>query len=311
MSDHVTPAAHSGLVGGSTAARRVGCVGSLYMEAQVPGADEGSPYAQEGTALHELMATILLTGKEPEALLPFTFTKPDAPGEKGFSFTVDEQLFAEKGAPALQAFDDFVEAVEHATGKEFSFRVEQRVEFPGIADAYGTSDVVGVCDGEVFVIDWKFGRGEVEAENNWQLAFYAMGALNTCREFLGVGADNAGATHPVTCAIIQPMSEPVLKVWETDFFTLSEMADTLRASIAAARSQGPNAPLTKGDWCRFARCRAICPLHTVNLDRLAGLASAIELGKDAIASTAEAPDHDPWGNLLGDMLDLADDVEAW
>jgi hypothetical protein len=311
MTEHLTPEQHSGTVGGSTAARRMGCPRSLHLEKLVPCRTDAGVYAHEGTALHEMMALILRGGREPAELLPFTFTKDDTPTEKGFTFTVDADLWAEKGQPALDAFDGFVEQVEELYGEPFSFLVEQRVEFPGIPGAFGTSDVVGLCGDEVFIIDWKFGRSVVTAEENAQLMFYALGALNTCAGFLG------GDLHParaVTCAIIQPTSEDVLDEWQTDVGTLRAMGEELIEAVRKATTMGDAAPIAKGPWCKFADCKAICPLHIRDAEEMqakfARLQKRLDDETEARARDAAPPPFD-WGEALGELLDLAEAVEDW
>lgn len=49
MNQHITPDQHSDLVGGSTAARRIGCPRSFALEQLVPKDNRGSIYAQEST----------------------------------------------------------------------------------------------------------------------------------------------------------------------------------------------------------------------------------------------------------------------
>ena len=85
---HETPEEHSDVVGGSTAARRIGCPRSYALEKLVP-PDPGSSYAREGTALHEMMAIILDKDKKPEELLPFTFKREGHDVEGDWKFTVD------------------------------------------------------------------------------------------------------------------------------------------------------------------------------------------------------------------------------
>jgi len=54
---------HSAIVGGSTAGRLLACPASLARtRALPPSADAPSEYAEEGTAMHEVMAT-LMTGR--------------------------------------------------------------------------------------------------------------------------------------------------------------------------------------------------------------------------------------------------------
>jgi hypothetical protein len=255
MTEHITPVFHSSLVGGSTASRRIGCPRSYSLEQQVPEDNRGSVYAQEGTALHEVMALALEKDIEPTTLIPFTFTSK----HEGWSFTVDHDLWLDKGEPALKAFDAFVAEHEDRIGQPMRFLIETRVEFPGIPGAFGTSDIIGRCGPEIAVIDWKFGRGIVPATENKQLMFYAAGALNSARNFFDgmlLGPDTL-----ITMAIIQPMREGGIDTWTTNLARLDRYGHELRAAVEAIQTLGLDAPIQDGPWCTFARCKSICPLH--------------------------------------------------
>jgi hypothetical protein len=321
---NITPEEHSDIVGGSTAARRLGCPRSLHLEGLVPKDEGDSVFAREGTALHELMAVILQDGiDEPTSLLPFTYERKAEDGTVEWSFTVDFDLWDEKGSKALRIFDDFVERVETEWEEELEFLIEQRVAFPGIPGAYGTSDIVAKCGTEMFVIDWKFGHGPVEAEGNAQLMFYAVGAMNTCSAFLKHSP--AGEERPVTLVIIQPMLSDEPLVWETDTTELADMAQRLRVAVDVARHQKNAAPVAKGPWCKYARCKTICPLHNRDVagmsERMARaqarLTDEAEVAEvNAIAEAAgtptrrELPEFD-WGGLYAEMMSLVSTVEAW
>jgi hypothetical protein len=301
MTTSITPQHHSSLVGGSTASRRINCPRSYHLEQLVPADDRGSVYAQEGTVLHEMMAITLERDIEPTTLLPFTF-KTEKDG--GWEFTVDADLWADKGEPALKAFDKFVAEQEDRLGEVMRFMIETRVEFPGILGAFGTSDIIGRCGNEIFVMDWKFGRGIVPAEENKQMMFYACGALNTARSFF----DGMELSHdtPVTMAIIQPVRADGIDVWHTDMLRLHHYEIELLQAIEHIKQDGMEAPIKDGPWCHFARCKAVCPLHVGAArklaDRFADLKAATE-GK-------KAPPND-FPERLADMLDLVDMVEDW
>lgn len=299
MTQQITPDMHSNLVGGSTAARRIGCPRSYALEQLVPQDDRGSIYAQEGTALHELMAIALEKDIEPTTLLPFTFTSE----REGWSFTVDQELWADKGESALQAFDAFVADQEARLGDTMRFMIETRVEFPGIPGAFGTADIIGRCGDEIFVLDWKFGQGIVPAEENKQLMFYACGAMNTARDFF-LNMHIHPAT-PVTVAILQPARPGGIDVWTTTLLHLHHYEEHLQATIKTIREQGLKAPIQDGPWCKFARCKPMCPLHVGAAAKLAerftDLKAAVE-GKTPINNMPER---------LADLLELADLVEDW
>ena len=298
MTDQITPSDHSSLVGGSTAARRIGCPRSHALEQLVPEDTKGSIYAQEGTALHELLGYALEHDIEPTTLLPFTFTSE----REGWSFTVDADLWADKGEPALSTFDAFVAEQEKRLGEPMRFMIETRVGFPGIPGAFGTADIIARCGNEIFVLDWKFGRGIVPAEENKQLMFYACGALNTARSFF----ERMPLSHatPVTVAIIQPAREDGIDVWRTDLLRLHHYEIELQTAVQTIREEGEKAPIKDGPWCRFARCKAICPLHIGAARKLAD-----RFGDLQAALKGEPRQLNDWPERYADLLELVDLVE--
>jgi hypothetical protein len=270
------------------------------LEQLVPQEDKGSVYAQEGTACHELMAVALERDVEPTSLLPFTFTSE----REGWSFTVDADLWADKGEPALRAFDTFVAQEEDRIGEPMRLLIETRVQFPGIPDAFGTSDIIARCGNEIAIIDWKFGRGIVPAEENKQLMFYASGALNTARDFFE-GMTIVGDT-PVTMVIIQPARADGIDVWRTNARRLYNFKTELHEAIHTIKTRGMDAPITDGPWCHFARCKAICPLHIGAAAKLAGRFEELQ----AMTSGKKLPPND-MPERYAALLDLVDMVEDW
>lgn len=301
MTDHLTPEEHSDIVGGSTAARRIGCPASYSLEKLVPKDERGSEYAREGTALHELMAMALRDGVEPTEILPYTFTAADG----SWSFTVDRALWDAKGEPALAAFDRFCAEVEAERDDDMHLLVERRVAVPGIRGAFGTSDVVARCGDEIFVMDWKFGFGEVTAEDNKQLQFYAVGALNTEVDWIGP----VEPSTPVTLVIIQPMNAqrgaPIISKWTTSVGALDEYVERLQQAVAEAQAEAPR--IARGDWCKFARCKTVCPRH---LDPLGALGEKLAALKAEQETTNGSPDRQAdWSQRYAELLDLAEAAE--
>lgn len=297
MNVHLTPEEHSDIVGGSTAARRIGCPRSYALEQLVPKDDRGSEYAREGTALHELMAMTLRDGVEPTDMLPYTFTAADG----SWSFTVDRALWDAKGEPALAAFDAYVAKAELEIGEEMRLLVERRVQMPRISGAFGTSDIIGRCGDEIFVMDWKFGYKPVFAEENKQLMFYAAGAIHTESEWIGPVARDT----PVTLAIIQPLNadqgHAIVQEWTTDVARLCDFTDELEAAVAEA--QRPDARCAKGPWCDFARCKTVCPLY---LNAVGALGEKLEaLRARQAASNGSPEDRIEWGQRYAELLELA------
>lgn len=295
----IIPTHHSSLVGGSTAARRIGCARSYALEQHVPEDNRSSVYALEGSALHELFAIALEKDIEPTTLLPFVYADP----KTGESFTVNKSLWEDKGETALRAFDTFVGAQEERIGDTMRFMIETRVAFPGIEGAFGTSDIIARCGNEIFIMDWKCGRGIVPATENKQLMFYACGALNTARDFFK-GMELNHQT-PVTMVILQPALSKGIDIWPTDLLRLHHFEIELQTAIDTIKAEGANAPIQDGPWCTFARCKVICPLHLGAAAKLAGRFDDLQA---RLAAPAE--NTNDWPERWADLLDLVDLVEG-
>jgi hypothetical protein len=289
------PDQHSSVVGGSNAARRIACPASLGLERQVPD-DPGSTYAQEGTVLHEIMTKLLLDPDlEPDDILPFKFTHAD-----GWTYTVDADTWYELGQPALDAFLDYVDALERDEDAELYYEVEQRCEFPNVEGAYGTADIVWRCGTIAGVWDWKFGYGKVSAKDNAQLLFYAAAARNS-HPALFAGADRA------ELAIMQPQRCDEPDVWQIDLpDQLDDFVANLQAAVAEAQGDDPR--MERGDHCKWAKCKAICPLH---VDPTVQLAQKLAAVKDNASEGDRLGDDPTFREMLPDLLELAEIAQSY
>lgn len=298
------PQEHSSLVGGSTAARRIACPASWAYEQMVP-KSPGSSYAREGTALHEMIAQVLDHDKDPAEMLPFTHNQPAKHGEEPWSLTVDEDLWAELGEPALQALDDFIDEVELETGGTFEFMIEKSCAFPGLLGAFGTSDVVWKCGYLAGILDWKFGRGYVNVIGNKQMRFYLSSALSDFPAFF------AGVTS-FRIGIIQPRCSDEVMHEDLDFADLAEYEVLLRKRVGEAQELGIKADCEKGDHCTFADCKAVCPHFLGAVSTLGNLLATMELHDEAVRKNPEAAKSNfDYPAFLAEAMELAPDVEAW
>lgn len=213
---------HSNIVGGSTAKRVIMCPGSVALVAKMPPQVENQ-YMAEGTRLHNLIAQVL---------------QDDAPHDE------------EKIGQALTLLGDL---------GEIEYEVEQGVSFgsflPGV---FGSADLIGRVGNRAVVLDWKFGDGViVEAEENYQLMFYAAAAMRTLKcqwAFDGV--------TEVECVIIQP---PQSKRWVTTVERIKKFEQQLMSAVT--QSMLVNAPMKAGEHCRFCTAKPICPQFTGAVDR--------------------------------------------
>ena len=215
-------AAHSSLVGGSTASRVINCPGSVALVAKMP-PKPSSKYADEGTLLHDVMSDLLSSDKHVSDFL----------GRKYNDIVLTQELIDEKIKPALEALNEI------DPDMKMEIEVESRVGFGTlIPDAFGSTDVLGRLGKRTIVLDWKFGDGvPVPAENNKQLLFYAAAARLTPETQWAFEG-----TEELELIIVQP---PHVKRWVTDFKTLENFVHDLVRAVKQA--QTPNAPLAVGD----------------------------------------------------------------
>jgi hypothetical protein len=282
--------------GGSVATRVLNCPASVYLAAKVPAhLRKASAYADRGTALHVAMTRLvenecLLEGLVGATIDNYTLTRDD----------VEDSL-----RPVCSYVDALLDAPDAA------YYVEQRVEFPTVAGAFGTADLLVRIDNTVRVVDFKFGVGVRvlalypdgdEDVINAQLLFYAAAARHSLAAFFA-GVDN------IVLTILQPTSI------ELDAELISAVAVThaeLDAFIALYRAAceealTPAPRLERGDHCRFCPARPICPAHIGPLLDLAQLAAPTP--SSCGGAFAAPPAKEAYLQLLADGLDLVDAVK--
>jgi Protein of unknown function (DUF2800) len=247
--DH-TARAHSTVVGGSSAGRVLQCPGSVQLCAQYPNIE--TEFAAEGTALHMALDMIMSgLAKEDRDVIGLTFN----------GYVITEEMFEEALRPILDKWDE----LDQELGG-ISFLSEQRVAFPGIEGAFGTTDLIGVAKDRTIVADAKFGRGvAVTAEKNPQEFYYARAAMNTPATAKFFDED-----RPVEFIIFQPRvndGEPFTR-WMTTTKQLLAFEVELRTAVETAML--PDAPLKMGPYCKFCSAKSGCPLYQ-NLARNARL----------------------------------------
>ena len=274
-----------------------------------------SPYAAEGTGLHEAMAWILTEGEEPESVIDRTFE----------GILITPQLFAECIEPAIAEFDAYLDRVFEEDGDDLIFAVEKRCQMPGIPGAYGTSDIIGKTSKRVTIIDWKFGGGVyVSPKENKQGMFYARSACYTMKDWLGFPGGVPDDTQ-IDIVIIQPRfhgDEP--NTWTTNFKALEDFRNDLIRAVSEALHDD-NAKVSKGPHCKFCEAEHICPakqqLGQRIVDRVNGAYQAVEekgepvtdkKGKDITVSKAlSVADVQFTPQTLKEWYDDAKDIEAW
>ena len=268
--------------GASNSKRRMACPGSLKAEERFP--DESSPFAELGTAAHELGEHCLENNIEDVALCI------------GGSF--NDHIVDDNMAAAVQTYVNFVRATE-AEEAPALLRLEQRFSLEDLdppMPMFGTSDctIYGKETGNLWIIDYKHGQGvAVDVEDNAQLKYYALGAV------LKIG--NKAPINQVHTAIVQPRASHRDGSIRTYSYTKDEILDFGTDLIDAAHAAlAPDAPLIAGDHCKFCKAAGVCSALRGN---------ALAVAQDEFGAIKSVDDLTP--EEIGAYMDKLPLVEEW
>lgn len=339
MSDTIThektPDTHSAIVGGSSASRILGCPGSVDLLAKIPESvlNESSSYADEGTGLHEIMAYLVENDVDINTIM--TDPKVD---ELWATYNLHLDRMYDAVVPAYKSFLAYLDTLYESDDDEVRIRVESRVEMPGIEGAFGTCDVLIRAPKKTVVWDWKFGQGvpvsasyhdgnpSVEDRvyyGNDQLMFYARAAMHSYPDYFTGAEDGDSIPGKVELVICQPrILEEELSTYETNCSDLEGFRLDLLDAVEEAQSG--KGQLKKGSYCRFAKCKTICPLHLNGATAMANVGSQLaklqllqsadgkrivdgqfDLGNGMVTRGLDYP------TALAAMLDLAEVLEPY
>lgn len=239
-------------------------------------ADQGSPYARQGSDAHALCEHLLL-----EAL-----GRPSKDPTDGLEFYDEEMRSSAEG------YRDFVmEQVEEARAlcADPLVCVEQRLDYSRwVENGFGTGDCVIVGDGILHVIDYKYGVGVlVSATKNTQLMCYALGALDTFGSLYSIDR--------IKLSIYQPRRDNV-DTYEMTAGTLLEWADQVLAPVAKLAAAGEGS-FCAGDHCVFCKVKATCRARADY---------SLELAKHEFKKPAMLDDAE-----IAEILPKIDSLTAW
>lgn len=271
----------------SAAHRWLNCTASARLEAQYE--NTTSDYALEGTFAHSLAeletkyALKMITKAEYKDQL--NKLKADSLYSKEMqeyceeyaAYVKEKYLYLKESCP-----DAFVE-------------LEVRLDLSDyIPEGFGTADCIIIAEPEMWVIDFKYGKGvKVEAEGNLQMEIYALGALAEYGMLYDI--ENIGM------AIVQPrlggisefkMLRQTLKAWAVVKIIPS----------AKEAYEGPGKFLPSEEACRFCKAKADCKARADYFVRL------FDSSPDPDLITAEEA-----GVLLEKAMGMSDwikDIEA-
>lgn len=197
---------------------------------------DSSPYADEGTKMHELVAQVL-GGR-------YRLLQTDDP----------DQLIHGRD------YVDFVRTVQRPDDK---VGIEKRVSLFYLPDQHGTVDVLLQGPERIAIVDLKYGVGvSVQAENNKQLGIYAESAIQELELVAPLPDD-----FPVHLYIFQPRdrndSEPI-RVWKLTRSELRSFAAPIAAAAHLVLSARPGDLAFIPDpevQCKFCPAAGICSAY--------------------------------------------------
>ncbi len=280
MSGHATR--DHAILSASGSSRWLTCTPSAQLEEQFE--DQTSPFAEEGTAAHELAEWYL--ERELGKIAKGTFTRRLNKMKK------ENEHYSQSMFDYVEQYGAIV--LEHiselkAHSSDVLTLLEERLDFSRwVPKGFGTGDVVLVADQTIEVIDLKYGKGvPVSAEGNTQMRLYALGALNQFEMLYDI--------ENVKMTIIQPRLDSVStdEISAEDLLTWADEVVKPRAEMAI-EGEGE---LVAGDHCRFCKVRSQCRARAEKNLELA----QYEFQPPALLSDQE----------IADILPKADELQKW
>jgi len=268
------------LLSASSAERWLNCTPSARLNEKIP--DTTSPYAAEGTLAHSIgelqleLALKLITKRKYNAEL-----KKLQEHELYYAGMLDE----------VEDYTNYVLETYHEAvnkTKDAVIFLEERLDYSDfVPEGFGTGDCIIIADGEMEIIDLKFGKGvEVSAVDNPQLKLYALGAYNKYGFIYGI--------EKITMTIAQVRLNNISS-WTISAVMLEDWAESIKEKADLA-FQGKG-ELVPGKWCTFCKVRHTCRARA-----------------ESNLKAYQAYNQDP--NLLGieevaKILGQADEIAAW
>lgn len=268
-------------IGASSCERWWSCPGSVALVATQP-KPPPSPYAEEGTAAHELAERCLREGVAPSDLV-------GQAAENGYEFT-------EEMAEAVVVYTStIIQDLSDAGLRRSDLNIEKKFHLDWIdKNAFGTNDCsFGEPFGVLRVYDYKHGAGvPVDVIGNKQMQYYALGA-----------AEQGDYTH-IEMIIVQPRAmhpEGTVRRWLITIDELREFEMGLAAAVERTQHECPK--LKDGKHCRFCPALAACPKILARTQEVAQM--------DFATATQPVSPEEMDNVLLGKILKSLDIFDAW
>jgi len=242
------------LLSASGSERWINCPASPRLEEKFP--EETSVYAQEGTLAHELAEIMLKVDLKKMTMAKY---------REELEVLKKHPLYSEELIDPIMEYVDYVKA-QYKEAKRLdvgaTIFIENRFDLRRYVEmGFGTADCTIAYEGNIEVIDLKFGAGKaVSPVNNSQFMYYGLGAL----ESLSAMAERM---HNVKLTVVQPRMSNI-QSWDISLKDLRKWGDEVLKPKAVEAYSG-NGEQKAGDWCQFCKARAKCKaLHDMSMELL-------------------------------------------
>ena len=260
------------LISPSRSERACKCLGSTLAEAGLP--DTAGPAAVEGSAAHAIAAYNLECSMFPAAATPAAWVgkmtreyleyEPDEDDPRVGDVVITEEM--------MEGIDLYTSYVweQTASRPQAELHVETKVAISSISeDISGTADaIIDEPFGDLHIIDLKFGRTLVEVDNNYQLSYYGLAALETFDKLLD--------HQRVLLTIVQPRGfhphGPIRTIEKTKDELTGEWYPKFAGTYENVESQknGFIEPeYLPGDWCDWCKNKLTCEALTSVVQEMA------------------------------------------
>lgn len=210
--------------------------------------DTSSEYAELGTLAHSFGE--LKLKKELKLISPSIYNKK-------LLALQGHELYYPDIEPEVEDYTNYVMEEYYAAlakTKDAKIFLEEKLDYSSyVPSGFGTGDCVIIADGELEIIDLKFGTGvPVSPINNSQLKLYALGAYEKYEFIYDI--------KKVKMTIAQVRLDNISS-WEIDADMLEGWAETELRKKAALAYKGEGI-LFPGAWCGFCKAKATCKART-------------------------------------------------
>jgi hypothetical protein len=227
----------------SAAHRWLRCTASPTLEAQYEATT--SEYAEEGTFAHSLAE--LYTSNALGLISKRSYTAKLNKMKKNDFFNQEMADAADEYAMYIK---ERLLKVQESCPDAFA-ELEVKLDLTDfIPEGFGTADCIIIAEPEMYVIDFKYGKGvKVEAEGNPQMEIYALGALAKYGALYDI--------QKINMTIIQPRLGGISE-FRMDTGALRAWASIHIIPFAKEAYEGPGRFCPGEETCRFCRAKQDC-----------------------------------------------------